>query len=513
MINSTTLFRRAVAEKIGGYEESLLEFADWDFWLKMGLRGKLYNFPEHFLYYRVWSGGSSFLRQKENAISAFQILNRHRGEYPGFLNGFAGAAAYLFHAHLPAFVKKYSSPFFSRLKKYLFSTSRTPQTEQTPSTQLRKAVFGGSLKHDLPTVSIVIPTFNEELHLEGVIRSFQKNGYAGIVEILIADGGSSDQTEAIVERMAAQDRRIKLLHNPERIQSAGLNRMLGIARGDVFLRADAHNEYAEDYVEACVDALKASGAACVGGAQRFVALNAVQLGIALAVRSFFGSGGAKYRNERYEGFAETVFLGCFWREELLAVNGYAAIAHNQDTDLCIRLTKASRCKEIMNEGHGSDLRQSPKPAGSVFVSPRIRVWYYPRTSLPALGRQYFAYGRARCGTMLKHGLRSSVRGTIPFMAFASWTAITLWSVLAGDLRWLFIFVGCPLAGLGGAATVSYARNRRAVATDIWRGNPGRIPLGIVQVGYCFFALGVMLSCQSSGFGIQLLKRALRVKVK
>jgi glycosyltransferase involved in cell wall biosynthesis len=123
MINSTTLFRRAVAEKIGGYDESLLEFADWDFWLKMGLRGKLYNFQEHFLYYRVWRGGASFLRQKEAARSAFQILNRYRGEYPGSLKGFAMAVSYLLHAGLPNFVKKYSSPFFSRLKKFLFSAS------------------------------------------------------------------------------------------------------------------------------------------------------------------------------------------------------------------------------------------------------------------------------------------------------------------------------------------------------------------------------------------------------
>ena len=125
MINSATLFRRAVAGKIGGYDESLLECFDWDFWLKMGLRGKLYNFQEYFLYYRIWSGGASFLRQKERARSNFQLLNRYHGEYPGSLKGFAGATAYLFHAHLPAFVKEYSSPFLSWLKKYLFSASRS----------------------------------------------------------------------------------------------------------------------------------------------------------------------------------------------------------------------------------------------------------------------------------------------------------------------------------------------------------------------------------------------------
>jgi glycosyltransferase involved in cell wall biosynthesis len=122
MINSTTMFRLNVARKIGGYDESLLEFADWDFLLKMGLRGKFYNFPRYFLYYRLWSGGASFSRQKGAAQSAFQIFNRYRGKYPGSLKGFAGATAYLFHAYLPSFIKKYSSPALSRLKKYLFSS-------------------------------------------------------------------------------------------------------------------------------------------------------------------------------------------------------------------------------------------------------------------------------------------------------------------------------------------------------------------------------------------------------
>lgn len=124
MINSTTLFRRVVAERVGGYDESLLEFADWDFWLKMGLAGRLYNFPEYFLYYRIWEEGASLSRQRAAAKSAFQILRRYRGKYPGYLKGMAGTAAYSVHARLPMSVKKYSSPFFSRLKKLLFSGGR-----------------------------------------------------------------------------------------------------------------------------------------------------------------------------------------------------------------------------------------------------------------------------------------------------------------------------------------------------------------------------------------------------
>jgi glycosyltransferase involved in cell wall biosynthesis len=123
MVNSTTLFKRSWAESVGGYDETLREFADWDFWLKMGIHGKLYNFQEYFLYYRLWSGGASFSRQRDAAKSAFRILNRYRESYPDFFKGLAGATLYLLHAFLPNFVKKYSSPALSRLKKRIFSSS------------------------------------------------------------------------------------------------------------------------------------------------------------------------------------------------------------------------------------------------------------------------------------------------------------------------------------------------------------------------------------------------------
>ncbi|MDO8537018.1 MAG: glycosyltransferase, partial [bacterium] len=57
--NSSTLFRRSAVEKLGPYDESMLQFADWDFWLKMGTYGKLYNLTEYFFAYRMWEGGMS----------------------------------------------------------------------------------------------------------------------------------------------------------------------------------------------------------------------------------------------------------------------------------------------------------------------------------------------------------------------------------------------------------------------------------------------------------------------
>lgn len=237
---------------------------------------------------------------------------------------------------------------------------------------------------------------NEEEHIERVISGFLGSEYPNLVEILIADGGSTDNTRTIVEKLNKKDSRIKLIDNPEKYQSFGLNKMIGLAEGEVFLRADGHCFYAEDYLEKCVEVLLETGAKNVGGAQRYKASNYVQAGISLAVKSFLGNGGAKYMDESYKGFGDTVFLGCFWTRDLLEIGGFnTENITNQDSELNLRLI----------EEFGE----------SVFVSPEIRSWYFPRDTFAKLFKQYVRYGRGRFLTRVLHPQSSPIRGMTPFL--------------------------------------------------------------------------------------------------
>ena len=101
MAHSTGMFRRALIEKCGWYDETLEGFQDWDAWLKLGQRGKLCNFPEYWQVYQMWHGGGSFHQQKANTRSALRIVMRHRRTYPGFLVAFCMAALYHLYAYLP----------------------------------------------------------------------------------------------------------------------------------------------------------------------------------------------------------------------------------------------------------------------------------------------------------------------------------------------------------------------------------------------------------------------------
>ncbi|NET33898.1 MAG: glycosyltransferase family 2 protein [Cyanothece sp. SIO1E1] len=251
--------------------------------------------------------------------------------------------------------------------------------------------------NEFPSVTVAIPVLNEEKHIRRVVEAFLRTEYPNLIEVLIADGGSSDRTREIVKELSSEDARVKLVENPKKYQSYGLNRMIEVAEGDIFLRADGHCHYHKDYIEKCVSVMLKTGARNVGGAQRYMAKNRVQAGIALAVKSILGNGGAKYMNENFLGYADTVFLGCFKTSDLREIGGFnTENVTNQDSELNLRLIE--------------------KFGPTVYISPEIKSWYYPRDSFVKLFKQYFRYGRGRFLTRTLHPRSSPIRGMVPFLS-------------------------------------------------------------------------------------------------
>ena len=116
--NSTSMFRRVES---GFYDESLTGFADWDFFLRLGTIGKLYNFLDYFLAYRMWGGAGSVMSQRKNVDAALVIVPRYRNDYPGFIKGILLARLHWLYSRLPMPIRRATHSFLSRLKKSLFS--------------------------------------------------------------------------------------------------------------------------------------------------------------------------------------------------------------------------------------------------------------------------------------------------------------------------------------------------------------------------------------------------------
>ena len=107
-----------------------------------------------------------------------------------------------------------------------------------------------------PVVSVVMPAYNSEKYIEAAIRSVQSQTMTEW-ELLVIDDGSSDFTCAIVERLAAEDSRIRFLKNQENMGTAKTrNRGLDLCRGEYVALLDSDDLWTSDKLEKQIDAAK-----------------------------------------------------------------------------------------------------------------------------------------------------------------------------------------------------------------------------------------------------------------
>jgi glycosyltransferase involved in cell wall biosynthesis len=242
-------------------------------------------------------------------------------------------------------------------------------------------------------LTIIMACRNEIRHIRQLLDSLLAQDTRGLSwEAIIADGMSDDGTREVLAGYAARDQRVRMIDNPRRVVSPGLNAAIRAARGSIILRMDAHTLYAPDYCRRCVEELERTGADNVGGPARTRTQGARARAFAAAYHSPFSTG-ARFHDETYEGWVDTVPYGC-WRKETLERIGLfdETLVRNQDDELNLRLNRAG---------------------GKIWQSPAIVSWYSPRAALSALFRQYFQYGYWKVAVIRKHRLPGSWRHLVP----------------------------------------------------------------------------------------------------
>src|SRR5688572_11693621 len=165
-----------------------------------------------------------------------------------------------------------------------------------------------------PLVSIVLPCRNEHGYIDASLQSaLDQEQPEGGLEILVADGMSADGTREYLQQIAKQHPQIRVLDNPGRIVSTGLNAAIRAARGRIIVRMDAHTVYAPDYVRQCLAVMDQTGADNVGGPMQTIAETFMEKAIRAVFHSALAVGGARSHQTSYEGYVDTVIYGC-WKK-------------------------------------------------------------------------------------------------------------------------------------------------------------------------------------------------------
>jgi cellulose synthase/poly-beta-1,6-N-acetylglucosamine synthase-like glycosyltransferase len=126
-------------------------------------------------------------------------------------------------------------------------------------------------------VSVLIAAFNEAKVIAETLRSLLGSDYAGKLEIVVVDDGSTDDTAAEVERVAKLDPRVRLLQQENRGKAPALQRALGAAHHGIAVFIDADTQCQSNTISRLVEPFAdpetgaVSGHAKVGNLRTFIA--------------------------------------------------------------------------------------------------------------------------------------------------------------------------------------------------------------------------------------------------
>lgn len=287
----------------------------------------------------------------------------------------------------------------------------------------------------LPMVSVILPILNEELYLRDAVLSILSQDYRGEFEVVLAVGPSKDRTQEIADQLHSEDKRVIVVANPSGRTAAGLNAALNASRGSIVVRVDGHAQIPQNYISLAVEILDATGAVNVGGLMAAEGVTIFEKSVAGAMRSPLGVGASRFHTGGEAGEVDTVYLGVFKKEALQAIGGFdERFTRAQDWELNFRLRSNG---------------------GKVYFDPRLHVTYRPRSTVAALAKQYFEYGRWRRVVSRRHKGTINYRYLAPPVALAGFLASI---VLGGLLHSIFFIPAAIYLLFVAGASIAIARS-------------------------------------------------------
>ena len=272
-------------------------------------------------------------------------------------------------------------------------------------------------------VSIIVPCYNEEKTIVELLEAIMQQTYPReFIEVIIADGLSTDHTREVIREFSDQHRFliVRLIDNPTRTIPAGLNLAIQTAKGEIIVRLDAHSKPYPDYVQRCVASLNESKGDNVGGLWEILPRNDTwqAYAIALAAAHPLAVGDARYRYSDQAGFVETVPFGAFYKTLIDKIGAYdESLLTNEDYEFNTRIHQAG---------------------GKIWFDPKIRSIYYARANLVELARQYWRYGYWKARMLRRYPKTIRWRQALPPLFVLSLAVLffaSIWLPIAG---WLIV---------------------------------------------------------------------------
>lgn len=192
-------------------------------------------------------------------------------------------------------------------------------------------------------IDVLIPAYDVALTIEGAVRSILGQTVRDI-RVVVVDDGSTDDTAAIVSRLAEDDNRIVLLRQPNGGIVDALNNGLALCDAPFIARHDGDDlAYPERFEKQLAHLDAHPECIAVGANARHVDASGDPIGVVTEMGAVV-SGDAGWFPAREPYLMHPLLL--IRREPLVAAGGYRYVFHAEDADLYWRLAGSGELHNV-----------------------------------------------------------------------------------------------------------------------------------------------------------------------
>lgn len=235
-------------------------------------------------------------------------------------------------------------------------------------------------------ISVIIPTYNEINYIDNLLNSLLANDIKEM-EIILADGGSTDGTIDRIKTFSDKYPFIKLVNNTDKFVNFGFNKAFKISTGKFVTLMGAHAKYPPNFLKTAIEHLENDDCDAVGGPLIQKGGNRIGTAIAFVMSSKFGVGNTEFRVSNKKQYVQSVAFAVYKRDVFEKIGLLDEdLIKNHDDEFHYRMNK-----------HGF----------KILMIPEMACEYFVRNSYKSLFIQYFNYGlfKPLVFKKLKHGIK------------------------------------------------------------------------------------------------------------
>jgi glycosyltransferase involved in cell wall biosynthesis len=257
ILQPSTFVSRAAWEQVGGLNPTLQYCMDWDILIRISRKYPAVLINEFLAASREYADTKTSTGRMKRATEILEMIRRHTsrevtsGGLYYLLETLLGAAYGGTLAHVRPYLYECMNSIQTEWRDRIGNADGFPENGDSqdrtylPFVGVGRAPSRSRDIRDLPSISVVVPSFNQANFLPQTLDSLLGQQYPRL-ETFVVDGGSSDGTLDVLRSF--EDRLAGWVSEPDRGPAHAINKGLARTRGDVVAWVASDDVLAQDAV-------------------------------------------------------------------------------------------------------------------------------------------------------------------------------------------------------------------------------------------------------------------------